>query len=53
MKHYEVVCTFGHDSQWVRIVEALDESHARKQVWSMLTDMQKGNCVEIEVFEIE
>ena len=52
MKQYEVVCT-QRATCITRHVEATDEKHARQKVWNSLSDGQKDNCEDIEVFELE
>ena len=53
MNHYEVVIEFGAGQELIRFIEAQSEKEARQIVWKDLTDAQKDNCSDIEVFEIE
>jgi len=52
MNQYEVVCTLIA-THITRHVEANDEKQARKMVWNSLSDSQKNNCSDIEVFPLE
>lgn len=53
MKQYEVVCEMGWNCHLIRIIEADNEKQARDIMWkSHMSDSQKDNCVDIEVFEV-
>ncbi len=52
MNKYDVVCAIGRN-HLMRTVEAHDEYQARKIVWGILSDEQKDNCEDIEVFLVE
>jgi hypothetical protein len=52
MNKYEVVCTLIA-THITRHVEANDEKHARQKVWDSMSDGQKNNCSDIEVFPLE
>jgi hypothetical protein len=51
---YDVVCTLGWNNEMLNTVEADSEREARKIVWDkFLTEEQRNNCQEIEVFELD
>ncbi len=51
---YDVVCTLGWNNEMLNTVEADSEREARKIVWDkFLTQEQRNNCKEIEVFELD
>jgi hypothetical protein len=49
---FEVVCSLIA-THITRHVEADNEKQARQKVWNSLSDNQKDNCSEIEVFELD
>ena len=52
MNMYEVVCTLIA-THIIQLVEANDEKHARQKMWDSMSDSQKNNCSDIEVFPLE
>jgi hypothetical protein len=51
MNKYEVVCTLIATCL-TRHVEAENEKEARQKVWNSMSDSQKNNCADIEVFPL-
>jgi hypothetical protein len=51
---YEVVAELCPNTHIVRVIEAVDERHARRIMWEQhMTDSQRDNCADLEVFTLD